>query len=293
MSDYLIPASLKEALEALARPGAGPRVRVVAGGTDLMIHLREERKRGAGLPPTLVDVTRIPELNRLDLEAEKPFVGAAVTFRRLETDPVTARVFPLLARSASQVGSVQIRQTGTLGGNAANGSPSADGVAALTALGALAEIASPRGTRLCPLPELIIGPNRTSLAEDELIVGFHLDRPGAEAVQLFAKVGRRRAVAVSRMNLAVCLNRDLEDTRIVLGSCYPSPRRLSRVEELVSRGGPGPELWQAAGEEASKDFVDVCGIRASASYKLPAIRRMVAATLERAWKMVEAAGRES
>ena len=191
------------------------------------------------------------------------------------------------------MGSVQIRQTGTLGGNAANGSPSADGVAALTALGAVAEVASLRGTRLCPLDELIVGPNRTTLAADELIVGFHLDRPGAKAVQLFAKVGRRRAVAVARMNLALVMERDLGKARLVLGACYPSPRRLNRVEELLAKGSPGPELWAAAGEEASRDFVDVCGLRASASYKLPAIQRMVAAVLARGWKMVEAAGRES
>ncbi len=283
MIGYQSPSDLKEALEVLAQP----EVRIIAGGTDLMVQLRESRGRGEEPPGTLLDVTRIPELKRLDLESEKPFVGAAVTFRTLETDPRVAQTYPLLAQAAGTVGSVQIRQTGTLGGNAGNGSPSADGVAALTALGAVAEIVSPRGTRLCLLEELITGPNRTRLAPEELITGFYLDRLEPGTVQLFAKVGRRRAVAVSRLNVSVCLNRDLNQARLVLGACFPSPRRLKVVEELLAQGDPGPGLWTKAGQTASAEFVNVCGIRTSAAYKLPAIEKMVARTLEQAWSLVE------
>ncbi len=283
MSRYLAPASLGEALAVLAEGQA----RVVAGGTDLMIALRRARLRGQPAPDTLLDVTRVPELTRLDLDAPRPWLGAGLTFRELEIHPEVARVYPLLARAAASVGSAQVRATATIGGNAANGSPAADGVAALTALGAVAEIASPEGARLCPLPELITGVNQTTLGPRDIILGFSLDPPTPAAGQAFAKVGRRQAVAVARLNLAVCLDRALIDPRVVLGACFPSPRRLADVEELLARGKPGPELWRAAGQKAADHFVAVCGWRSSAPYKVPAVTRMLAQTLAECWAGLE------
>ena len=99
--------------------------RIMAGGTDLMIHLRPARTSLQGLPDVLVDVTRLPEMNRLELDGDAPYIGAAVTFRHLETDPLVASRFPVLAQAASTVGSVQIRQMATIGGNVANASPAA------------------------------------------------------------------------------------------------------------------------------------------------------------------------
>jgi CO/xanthine dehydrogenase FAD-binding subunit len=187
------------------------------------------------------------------------------------------------------VGSLQIRRTGTIGGNAGNGSPAADGVAALTALGAVALVASPRGQRRLPLIELITAPYKTDLAHDEIIVGYFLDRLPAGSSQVFSKAGRRRAVAVSRLNLAVCLEPEMSEPRVVLGSCFPTPRRLNEVEALLTAGRPGPELWRQAGQLAADTFVQVCGWRSSANYKVPAIRAMLARTLEQAWQGLDQA----
>lgn len=278
MSRYLAPDNLAEAV-AIRAQGA----RIVAGGTDLMISLRQARLEGQPQPELILDVTRIPELNRLELGAERPFLGAAVTFRRLETDPEVARVYPLLAKAASMVGSVQVRQTGTIGGNAANSSPAADGVSAITALGAVALLASPRGQRELPLSELITAPNKNLLAADELIVGFWLDRLPDGAGQAFSKVGRRQAVAIARLNVAAAIAPQLREVRLSVGACFPSPRRLTLVEELVMAGQPGPELWQQAGRAAATNFTDVCGWRSSAAYKVEAIARVTARTLATAW----------
>jgi CO/xanthine dehydrogenase FAD-binding subunit len=253
-----------------------------------MVGLRSARLRGEPAPPLLVDLSRAPELARVEPGGGRPFLGAGVTFRRLEADPGVAAAWPVLAQAAATVGSVQIRQTATIGGNAANASPAADGVAALAALGAAALVVSARGRRELPLEELITGPYRTCLAPGEIIAGFFLDRPPA-AGQLFAKVGRRRAVAVSRLNLAVCLEPERADCRVVLGSCFPSPRRLARVEAALAGGRPGPELWAECGRLAAEGFVDACGWRSSAAYKVPAIQRLAARTLERAWARLEAA----
>ncbi|MCB2226575.1 MAG: FAD binding domain-containing protein [Desulfarculaceae bacterium] len=285
MSRFVQPASLDEALEALSRGDA----KSLAGGTDLMVALRKARLQGGDLPATLVDLTRLPELQRIRLDGDEPYLGAGLTFRFLESNPAVARRLPLLARAAASVGSVQVRSTATIGGNVANASPAADGLTALTALEASAEIASPRGQRFCPLHELITAPNQTTLAEDEIILGFRLALPPDPDGQAFLKVGRRHEVAVARLNLAVALDRSLEDPRVVLGSCFPSPHRMIDVENLLHAGQPGPDLWQHAGEIAASHFTDVCGWRSSADYKVPAITRCTAQALSMAWSGLEAA----
>ncbi len=275
---YLAARNLEEALAGLDR-GA----KVLAGGTDLMVHVRRARLYGAGLPEHFVDVTGIPDLNRIDLDTDKPFLGAAVTFRRLETDEAVARQCPLLAQAAATVGSLQIRTLATVGGNVANASPAADGLTALTALGARAAIASVNGVRHLSLAELITAPNTTRLLPGELIVGFELDRPPEGSVQRFHKIGRRRAVVIARMNLALSMDREMTDPRLVLGACFPSPRRLTEVERLLASETPGPNVWKEAGKMAAEQFVNACGWRASAPYKVPAVANLVFRTLESTW----------
>ena len=139
----------------------------------------------------------------------------------------------------------------------------------------------------CPLPELVTAPNQTTLAPGELILGYTVSPPPEPEGQVFLKVGRRHEVAVSRLNLAACLDRAMSDPRVVLGSCFPSPRRLADVEELIKSGEPGPALWRAAGEKAAGHFTDVCGWRSSATYKVPAITRVTARALSLAWAGLE------
>lgn len=278
-TEYLAPENLDEALEVLADGAA-----VIAGGTDLMLELRGKRLRGEDPPLRLVDVTRLPELNRVELESNKFFVGSALTFRRLQRDERVRRRYPLLSDAAATFGSVQIRSLATIGGNVANASPAADGVTALTALGARARILSHAGVRYVPLEDLITGPNETSLAPGELIEGFDLEPPRDAEIQRFHKIGRRRAVVIARVNLAVRLHRDLAEPWVVLGACFPAPRRLTEVEDLVASESPGPALWEKAGRIAADRFTTVCGWRSSARYKVPAIANLVTTALESAWQ---------
>lgn len=279
MSRFFVARDLPEALEIMGRGGA----KIIAGGTDLMIHLRQARLSSQNAPSVILDVSRLPELQRLEPGAPRPYVGAGVTFHRLESDPEVARHLPLLAQAASMVGSLQVRQTGTIGGNVANASPAADGMTALTALGARAQIASLQGRRECSIEELVTAPNKTTLAPGEIILGFTLEQ-ASPAGQVFAKVGRRQAVSVARLNLAVCLDPRLGDPRVALGACFPSPRRLEDVEKLIRQGEPGRQLWRAAGRQAAQHFTDVCGWRSSAAYKVPAVTRVTERALERAWQ---------
>ncbi len=285
MTEYVTARTLDQVWEQLDR-GA----KIIAGGTDLMVDLRRGNLSGDRPPEVLLDITRLPELTRLEVTGATRYVGASVTFRRLETDEAVSVHYPLLSMAAATVGSVQIRHLATIGGNAANASPAADGLTALAALGARAEVASSRGVRYVGLEDLITAPNQTLLSPDELILGFSLDQPPDPRGQLFRKIGRRKAMVIARMNLAVCLDRDLSDPRVVLGACFPSPRRLTEVEQLLASGSPGPDLWKEAGRLAADRFVHVCGRRSSAGYKVPTIARFVAATVESAW--LKTGGRE-
>ena len=282
MSRFVAARSVNEALAAMAEEGA----HVLAGGTDLMPRLRRARLAGEPLPDVILDITGISELGRLDLGRERPYIGSAVSFRRMESDPLITRECPILAQAAATVGSVQVRQAATIGGNVANASPAADGVTALVALGARAEIASVRGRRFCRVDELITGPNQTTLAGDELILGFELDLSASRAGQVFFKVGRRRAASVARLNVAICLVPDLSDCRVVLGACFPFPRRLNDVEQLLANGAAGEALWREAGRKATDHFDRVCGWRSSVTYKAPAIARVITRTLALAWQQI-------
>ncbi|KIX11974.1 FAD binding domain-containing protein [Dethiosulfatarculus sandiegensis] len=284
MSIYHAPDNLAEALDILAQGDA----RILAGGTDLMIALRKQKQTDSPLPNILLDVTKIPELNKFELKSDTPFLGAGLTFRFLEKNREVRDTYPCLALAASSVGSVQIRQVGTLGGNVGNASPAADGTCALVALGAKARIKSAGSERDVLVEELITAPYGTSLGPDELIIGFSTDKMPPQNSQAFGKVGRRQAVAVARLNVSCVLTKDMKDPRLVLSSCFPTPRRLRMVEEfLTACTEPGSEAFARAGEMAAREFTDVCGIRASAVYKLPAIRRMVTAVLNRAWSDLE------
>ncbi len=283
MTRLVSPSSLEAACQALAQPGA----RALAGGTDLMLELRRAQLRGEEPPALLVDLTRVAELGRVEPQAREPFLGAGVTFRRLEDEPALVPGLPLLGRAAATVGSRQVRTTATLGGNAANASPAADGVSALVALEARAHLLSLRGRRELPLAGLITGPYQTALAPGELIAGFSLRPPAGRTGCCFLKVGRRQAVSVARLNLAVVLDAELADPRLVLGACFPTPHRLGAVEELLRGGRPGPELWREAGQAAAEVFRRLSGGRASAAYKLPAIARCTARALAAAWAELE------
>ena len=254
-----------------------------------MIHLRELRRQGLGLPAMLVDISRLDELKGLETDGAKPYLGAGVSFRTLETDARVKKTWPMLAQASVTVGSVQVRQTATIGGNIANASPAADGMSPLTALGAKALVAGKNGVRRVELPQLIAEPGKNNLAYGEIIQAFELDSGVDPAGQCFLKVGRRQAVAIARLNVAVALDGTMSDPRFVLGACFPSPRRLAEVEELLHNADPSPQLWKAAGELAAKAFVDACGWRSSAAYKVPAIARVSALALKKAWSGLEAA----
>ena len=236
------PASLGEALKLMEAPGAKP----LAGGTDLVIDLRE----GACEARVLVDLTRVKELDYIREEGGRIRIGAMTHHSEIvESDLIKARA-PVLSEAASLVGSVQIRNLGTVGGNVCNASPGADTATPLLALGAEAKISSVKGDRTVPLSDFFTGPKRTSLEPGELLAELSFPTPPAGSGGAFQKLGRRKGCTLSLINIAAYVELDgdtCREARVAVGACAPTPVRITDVEGMLR----GRRLDDAAIEEVS------------------------------------------
>jgi CO/xanthine dehydrogenase FAD-binding subunit len=219
--DVLQPDTWAEALEMkAAHEDAVP----IAGGTDLMVELNFDRKR----PATMMDVTRVPELTEWAPENGHLRIGAGVTYTRLIAE--LGDRLPGLAIASRTVGSPQIRNRGTVGGNLATASPAGDALPPLFASDAVVEVASTRGTRRVPVAEFVIGPKRSALEPDELIGAYVL--PPAAGPQQFSKIGTRNAMVIAVCSLAVALWPEERRVTACIGSAGPTPIRATEAEAL-------------------------------------------------------------
>ena len=205
--------------------------KIIAGGTDLVIVINERKIN----PPALVDITDIGEMRRIWEERDTLHIGAAVTFSELQSSELVRRYCPSLCEAASEMGAVQIRNLATIGGNVANAAAAADGVPPLLSMNAIATVRSVNNTRYVPLPEIITGINKNSLATNEMISEFQIqDLPNT--MKVFEKIGRRKALAISRINLAVCAElsgRMIKRIAIVVGAVGKTAYRVKEVEEYL------------------------------------------------------------
>ena len=218
-----VPTDLDEALTALA---ATPEAHVLAGGTDLMVELNHGSRR----PPAVLAVARIPELRGWSVDDSGILrVGAATTYTELMA-PGLAALAPALAAASRTVGSPQIRNAGTLGGNLGTASPAGDTLPVLVALDAEVELASASGRRLMPVAEFITGPKRTARDLDELIVAVRFPALVHGDVQEYLKVGTRNAMVIAVASCAVVVEPDRRTVRVGLGSVGPGPLRAPEAE---------------------------------------------------------------
>jgi xanthine dehydrogenase FAD-binding subunit len=282
VTDVTSPANVEELVAALDT--ATPQTRLLAGGTDLV---RELRGPG-GEPDLLIDLTGISELAAVRLDGETLRVGSLCTFTQLQWDPLVREHALCLSLAAAQVGSAQIRNAGTLGGNIANASPCADGATALTALGAEVTTVDGAGaTRTRPIGEILLGPNRTSLAHDEAITGFAFPALGPEHRSAFAKIGSRTAVSVARLSAALVVRFDapsgtIAGARVALGAVGQVAFRAVRLEQALE-GRP-------ADEETAAVFAEGCVSAVQESipgrYSLPYKQHAAVGLAYDAWNML-------
>ncbi len=261
------PTSL-EALWPLLADGA----RVMAGGTDLLVRGRGQAPFDAAL------LEGIPHLAEIDEEDGLLRLGACATHAALARHELVRQRLPGLVRALAVLGSPQVRNMGTLGGNIVTASPAGDTLPPLYALDAQVELASALGARRLPLAGLIIGPGRTSLAPGEIVTAVLVRPPEPGAVQHFEKVGRRNALAIAVASLAAILATDghgrVTQARLALGSLAPTVLRCRAAEEALTGQTLTRETLLEAGARIRQAVSPIDDVRASAAY-----RRQVAENL--------------
>lgn len=263
----LTPTTLAEALEARA---AHPEAVSIAGGTDLMVAVNFGRLR----PESLLDLSGVAELAAWERRGGVLRIGAGATFARIASD---LREFAPLVQAARTVGSPQIRNRATIGGNLATASPAGDALPVLAAYGGDVLLASVRGERRLRWDEFLLGPKRTALAADELIVGVEwplVDGPGS-----FAKVGTRNAMVIAIASVSLQLDTQARGVRVALGSVAPTVVRAPEAEAFAADSLDWDDRERPLPQAAAREFgalaaaaaTPIDDVRGSAAYRRHAV----------------------
>lgn len=283
--EFLRPATWDEALAAKAEhPSALP----IAGGTDVMVEINFDARR----PPALLDLGRIAELADWSSNGEAVRLGAAVPYTRIIDE--LARPLPGLAMAARTIGSPQIRNRGSVGGNLGAASPAGDSHPALLAAGrgVSVEAHSVRGVRMIPIDEFYLGVKRHCLEADELIRAVHI--PVADGPQQFSKIGTRNAMVIAVCSFALALHPRSRTVGTGIGSAAPTPRRAVAAEEYLQDVLAGQRLWdsgelpeeetiQQFGELVKEAADPIDDVRGTADYRRHALAVLARRTLTWAW----------
>lgn len=277
--DYIRPGTLNEALAVLAKNQG--EAAILSGGTDIIPGLQQGSRRLTGIKK-LIDIGGLPELKIIENEGAWFRIGAGLTFSDLAKSPLIQQHFPLLAKAAATVGSVQIRNRATIGGNFCNNAPCADSVPPLLVYDARLRIVALNKERTVSLPQFLVKPYQTQLAPDELVAEVLLPLLPDGYRGDFYKLGRRRGVAISRITLAVLMKivgGTIQDIRIASGAVTPIGMRFPELEEWA-RGKPiGDELFKVLAQQLGQAVLDRTGLRWSTPYKLPVVQQVFYQTL--------------
>lgn len=266
-----MPLSLDELWSLVSRY---PEARVFAGGTDLLVWIRNRRID----PPALISLEKISALQGISETADGLLIGAATAFATLLEDPLVNGMFPILAKALKTLGSPHIRRMGTIGGNIVTASPAGDTLPPLHVLGAEVELRSAVGIRRLPISECILGPGRTALEAGEILTAVFLPRPTEGLVQHFEKVGLRSAMACAVASFAALIDVSsdgaIQSARLAWGSVGPTVVRIPAVEAALVGRSLSLDSLESLIPLVRDEVSPLDDVRASADY-----RRLVAGNL--------------
>ena len=269
--EYKIPNTIEETIELLWQ--AEGKAKIIAGGTDLVIGLRN----GGQSPQSIIDITRIEELRKIEEKNGTVSIGAAVTHSEIAASSLVKKYGKVLSDAASEIGSPQIRNIGTIGGNIINASPAADTIPPLVVLNAMGRIMSKEGGKQVPIYQLFKGPYKTNLKPHELLTQITFQKLSSNMKSSFIRLARRDAMAIARMSVAIILRIEknrIKDVRIAVGSVTPTPQRMSEAEAFLKGKSPDEESLQKASLKVSDTMIRQSGIRPSTSYKKPVVEAL-------------------
>jgi len=266
------PRSLREALTELSH--ADEDVKIIAGGTDLIIQLKDRLRHAS----RLINIYGLDELRYIRMDDGYVKIGALTTYTDIIRSPITTRHAPLLVESSRTIGGVQMQNRGTIGGNFGNASPAADSLPPLYALDAVVTLASLSGSREVPVEEFMLGPRKTVLRADEIITEVKFRAMDDSQKGVFLKLGLRESNAISVVSVAIwgsIAGSTFEEVRIALGAVAPTVVRSRSAEHMLVGKPWSDELFKKAAHEASKSAKPISDIRGSAEYRLEMVKSLV------------------
>lgn len=278
----------RDAVALLAKHSVSSKVRVIAGGTDLLADL----KFSPHSPNVVVDISRLEDLKSIKLIDEGLSIGALVTHSQIMKSPVIQEMFPALVDAAHTIGAVQTRNLGTLGGNLVTAVPSMDSGPTLMALEAIVSIEGPGGRRQVPLTEFFVGPRKTVLKADEILAEIIIPKQNLGKPAHFLKFGLRKGQALALVNVGASFWVDWEKNtfvapRIGLGAVAPKVIRASQAEAYLEGREITPEAMAEAGRIASTDAKPISDFRASAGYRKNLVAVLTKRALEGAYALAQ------
>jgi len=280
---YHEPKLLKEAIELMSEVGV--EASLLAGGTDLLVNM----KRGKLSPKHVVSLSRIEELKQVNMKNGSLRIGPCVTVAELKEHEAVRSDFSGLAESAGLLGSPLIRNLATIGGNIATARPAADLPPTLMAYGSRLVLKKGDGERTLPVEEFFQGPGVTRIEPGEILSSIVLDSPPPFSGGGYVKLGLRKSLEISIVNVAAFLVLDgpsgpIKDARVVLGAVGPTPMRSPSAETSLVGREPDESLFQAAGEEAAGDSRPIDDFRGSAEYRREMVKVLTRKALVRAYE---------
>ncbi len=283
--EYLKPKSIDEAISL--HQSHGEKAKYIAGATDLMVKIKE----GKISPQYLISLRHLQGLDQTIYEKGELRIGATVTHRMLELSPVIREEFPILIDAVENIGSVQIRNVATIGGNIVNAVPSADGAIPLITLGAEVRMRGPKGERTMALEDIFVGPGQTLLEPGEILLEFVIPKLPPHTGGAYCKHTRRAAMELPILGVAVriSLRDDMKtctEARIGLGVLAPTPMRAENAEAILKGKKLEDKILRKAGEAAAEECKARDSVRGEAWYRRAMVEvlvpRMAKVAMERA-----------
>jgi CO/xanthine dehydrogenase FAD-binding subunit len=281
--EYLRPNTIKEACALLSRHKGN--VKVIAGGTDLL----PKMKARVAAPQYVLGLKGIADLDYIKHDkAHGLRIGALATLKSVQASPLVRHRFSALTQAIDTMASPQVRSLGTVAGNLCNASPSADTACPLIVMGARLRVVRPRGDRMVPAEEFFVGPEKTILADGELLTEICVPTPSARSAAVYLKHTVRRAMDLALVGVAVMVSLNaagaVKDVRIALGAVGPTPLRAKKAEEVLKGQQFSSDLVTRAAEAAVKEARPISDVRSPADYRREIVRVLTQRAITEAWE---------